>query len=297
MTPSRRERFPAAELAGATLGEDNRGKQLEGCLLGQMLRWLGWSGVAIVPAERPDFFFSLDFEGRIAKVGCELTALYTVAQGDPDHVGSAEARFRAQWRSFAKDLQRALSASGKPTARNVYGAIHFREPDYGIFDRADRDELIREIVLLLEESPPISRLEAFPADKFSQLREHVDHIWTAQVIDSCPLWWAAHLRSGILSDPARAIASVIVDKAAKARTYDWRGSALRWLVITAPGRGLRDHVPWYSGESFSPPQIDIPFSHVFLFAWGVDGWYVLQLHPSVVPVPGGSRLLPPAKDT
>jgi hypothetical protein len=293
MKTSKREQIRAAGLAGAALSVEKRGKQVEIDALELMLDWLGWSGVALDATERPDFFFSLEMEGRVVRVGCELTNLYTVLPEDRTGVGSAEARFWRQWRSFAREIQVALE-SESPTLGKTYGAIHFRNPDYEVLDRVDKRQLIGEIVRLLNEPRPNPLLDTFPADKFPQLSEHVDHIWTADVTDECPLWWAAHLRSGILKNPSQAIVRAINEKSAKAKSYRWLDSQLRWLIIVAPGRGIRDNVPWYYGESYSSSGTEIPFSHVFLFARGIGGWYVLQLHPTIAPIPYRSKLLLPA---
>jgi hypothetical protein len=186
-----------------------------------------------------------------------------------------------------------MCASADPTLKQIYGAVHFRNPGYEIFKvlgQVNSDRLIHEIVSMLEESPPLERLDWFPPDRFPQLFEHVDHVWTTGVVDDAPLWWAAHLQSGVLRDPADAINAAIVVKSTKARSYDWRGSEMRWLVVAAPGRGVRDCMPLYSGASHRTPEIEIPFSRIFLFARGLGGWYVLQLHPTIVRVPYGSKL-------
>ena len=291
MKTSQREQIPAAELAGAVLRVQKRGKQAETDILKELLNWLGWSIVTLDVTERPDFFFSLHVNDRNIRVGCELTNIYAVLPEDRAGVGSAEARFWGQWRSFARDLQDALKSENSMVGK-IYGAIHFRNPDYEIFDRVNKTQMIREIVRLLNESPPIASLDTFPAERFPQLFTHVHHIWTAEVIDECPPWWAAHLRSGVIRDPNQAIVRAVTEKAAKAQSYDWADSILRWLVIIAPGRGIRDNVPWYSGESYHAPDVEIPFSQIFLFAWGIGGWYVHQLHPTIEPVFYGSRLLP-----
>ncbi len=281
MKSFKREQVHAAELARATLFDWPCGKALESNLITEMLTSLGCSEVKPEASEKPDFFFALEIRGRMLRVGCEMTSLYTDVSDSTTGGGSREARFRERWQLFAKRLNRALLESKDSCLKSVYGAIHFLHPDYEVLDRVDETVMIAEIVNLLKESPCVDRIDSFSSQLYPQLAAHVNHIWTADVVDEPTLWWAAHLRTGMMRDPSPAIIRAVTDKAATAMKYDWRDSEQRWLVITAPGRGIQDKVAHYSGHTYHPPAIQIPFSHVFLFAWGMEGWYVLQVHPQI----------------
>jgi hypothetical protein len=284
-----REEVRRVTLAGAILPEERPDKKLyERRLLEQMLRRLGWSNVNVEDSERPDFLFSLDSKS----IGCELTTLFTVASEEPVEKGSLEARFWNRWIAFAKKLRKSLSTKGEPIA-SVYGAVHFKTLDYNCLEGVEQQKMIGEIVSLLEESPPLAWFDAFPSDKFPELCHHVDRIWTASVTDECPLWWAGHLRSGLFRDrdAVTTVVNVINKKVGKARDYDWKESEQRWLVIVAPARGIRDNVPWYSGDVYVPEEkeLPMPFSNVFLFAWGLGNWYLLQLYPELKYIPSGNE--------
>ena len=278
---SNREKLRSAELAGATLADWPRGKKLESWLIEKMLESLGSPETSVEETERPDFFFSIEVDNRIVRVGCETTSLYASDSDDTAGVGSSEARFWENWRSFADRLRIELSKSSDSTVQSIYGAIHFLRPDHEVLDQLNQETFIREIVQLLEESPSVDRIESFSSEKYPQLSSYVSHIWTADVIDRPILWWAAHLRTGRLLDPGLAIRRIVSRKAIAEKKYDWRESEMRWLVITAPGRGILDRFPSYNGLTSKLSDIQSGFSHVFLFAWGLNGWYVLQLAPHV----------------
>lgn len=279
MPTTNRQRTESSKLAGASLTAAPNKTTAETKHLTELLTWLGWTDTAIAKSERPDFHFMLDRNGQKVAVGCELTRLYIKDNADDERGGSPEARFWSQWKAFAIELQSNLK-NQKPPLGNIYGAIHFSQPDYAIFDRIERSTLIREIVTLLQNSPPIETLVNFSADKYPILANHVHRIWTTEVADRPLLWWAAHLRSGILRDPSETIVRVIGEKAIKAKDYCWGDSALRWLVIVAPGEGLSDNVALSPAASYSLPDSATPFSHILLFARGIGDWYVQQIHPS-----------------
>lgn len=282
MAPPLRSTTPASELAGTVLRDPETGKQSEETQLLRLLSLLNAQHDSPRRHERPDFLFNLRLSDGVTSVGCELTNLYTVGPDDLTGFGSAEARFWSQWRSFAKRLKDALQQSCDDSLGNVYGAVHFRRGDFSTLDRLVENDLLSEIVQILETSDALERFDVFPEQRFPQLHNHVDHIWTADVSDEPPpLWWATHLRSGRLHDPGEALAEALTEKITSSKSYNWQDSQLRWLVVTAAGCGLRDKIAYYTRETFSPPTLPVPFSHVILFAFGIEGWFALQLHPDV----------------
>jgi hypothetical protein len=275
---NKRKKIESNGLAGNILSYKlPKGKNLEQVLMQVLLKELGLSYLTLNASEKPDFFFQLS--DNKSNVGCEITLLYTKSAEDLIDIGSPEVRFWDKWKKFAQQLNEELGRN--IGLANIYGAVHFQKPSYKVLDEADKDALINEIVVVLKDSPDLERIENFSSKNFPQLKKHVSHIWTAEITDIPPLWWAAHLRSGKLDDPGLAIVEIIKKKANKAKSYDWKNAEHKWLVICALGQGLRDRFPAYTAKNFEALSIPIPFTNVMFFAWGQNGSYILQLHPEV----------------
>jgi len=222
------------QLASRVLYRGSRGKQQEKEALEAILTRLGLGHYRIVEGERPDLRVCFRSKEAEATIACEVTAFY----GDPTASGhgSAGARRFGKWRNIAERLRRELESKG---LQGVYGVVFFKEPADDMLDAVVPGLFVRETVDVCLNTG-VDHEIVIPAGDHDHLNALVEKIRLWHYPEAGLLWWAAHLRSGVLADPREELAHIVEAKTKKARSYNWGDATERWLLIIAEGRHLTD---------------------------------------------------------
>jgi len=248
-------------LASKGLYDDSRGKELENKVLIGFLRRLQFGYYQIIQGERPDFTLNFSRSGYPEiSVGCEITYYFS----DKDHFGSKQARFVNQWKRFAKKLRAELDKSNQ---EYLYGAIHFKNPDFKIMDKFDNSAFISEIVNIMHNKVDDKHaVRDFNEHIYPLLAQHVDHIY---IKDTAPeigtLWWPSHLQSGKIPDPTNRLIEIVSEKNMIGREYNWGSVADKWLIIYSGVDGVSDMVGQYDNPNIRRELGLLCFDRVYLW--------------------------------
>jgi hypothetical protein len=262
-------------LASRGLYEDSSGKQKEIESLAAVLERLGLGSYQIEPSESPDFFVSFKKDNSELVLGCEMTNLYSDSvQGDKTP-GSPQRRLFEKWKRIAKALRHQLDQAG---LENIYGVLFFKDSSPSALDSCRASELITELVRICKEQPPSSTPIIFPVQGFPLLSKLLTQLGLYQYPEKGILWWCAHLRSGLVSDPGNALINVIAAKSAKAQSYAWKDAAEKWLLIVAEARMVTDTVTGI--DDFQLESIaDAPLGFTRIILWDRFLDEIIELFP------------------
>jgi hypothetical protein len=239
--------YTSRVLESSFAGNEPDKKNAEQAILRTVLRRLGRRDVVILPGESPDFHISLDG----VRIGVELTGYHF----DSNKKGSRGHTLFQDWRRISNLIRQSFRRSER-ALHSWYGAIHFRPP----FDRSLASlraaEFVREITSLAQQ-----RLLGVNAQGWIRLDEFKLHRYLQETVNfiNCqtrepeilPLWWHAHLQSGLVPDPTPFIKAAILAKESKAKNYSTRNLKELWLLIHARASDLSESVGGVSEDNLA----------------------------------------------
>lgn len=197
----------------------------------EVLQRIGFQKYRLTAHDKPDVL--VEFGSTLASfhLGCEVMSL----QSDGDAKGSALRRFRARWRRV---IDVVLATLQKDSAQVPYCVVDFQGGNESL-DGADEALLIVELIqvgrLLKNESPL-----KFPRADTPTLNGRIREISLMDADGKALVWWPRHLKSGTVSGPDREVRLAVQTKRRQARSYDWKGTTERWLLLHAQAHGLCD---------------------------------------------------------
>jgi hypothetical protein len=256
----KKQKINKNSFASKGLYDESSGKEKERIVLLGFLKRLQLGYYEVIPRERPDFILNFSCNELTTSIGCEITFYYS----DKGTKGSSQERFLKQWKKFAKALRDELDRLGQEY-KYLYGAIHFKNPDFTIMDSFNSEEFITQIVAAVKNRKNRYILRRFKKDVLPLLAKHVDHIYLR---DTAPelgvLWWPSHLQSGEVEDPTATIDEIIQIKNVVGNTYDWAGVDEKWLLIYGGAAGITDMI--ILNSDFRSNQLPkVCFDRVFIW--------------------------------
>jgi len=224
--------------ASKGLYDESSGKDQERKVFLGFLKRLQLGHCETLSGERPDFTLNFSFNGKKASIGCEITFYYS----DKCSLGSSQQRFVKKWKKFAKHLRVALDKEGQEY-KYLYGAIHFKNPDFEIMDKFDNDEFVAQIVYAVRNKQNRHNLSRFGKSTLPLLAKHVNRIYLR---DTSPqpdvLWWPSHLQTGEVKTSSATLIDIVREKNRVGITYEWGNVDEKWLLIYGGAAGIADMI-------------------------------------------------------
>ncbi len=313
MSTDRPKRTLKEELASRVFYDHSSGKNQERHILEGFLARLQLTSYEVEDSERPDF--RIIFGNGTVVVGCELTLFSADFDVRGKKGGSMERRLHSQWEKFATSLRSELDKNG---LLFIYGAVHFKNRSYNIFDQVDLELLQKEIVHLcsrVDVARNASKsLDIFDDTDYPTLNSFADRLYLRDCYpETGILWWCGHLQSGeiapgqlrhgdilltpvnkigerpVVSHPemTEALVRHIAAKAAKASCYEWNQAAQKWLLVYAANTGLKDLAFVADDPEIVHRITRVPFDAVFL--WNKFSEDITELYPHFRTVMSGNE--------
>ena len=259
-----------SELASRVLYSPIQGKAQERYALEGFLQRIHLDVIKITDMERPDFLI----EARNLRVGIELTTL----SSDASRRGSKEKQTFSKWKNISERISLRLQREGHGH-RSVYGAVFFNAPSDDVLFKLDIELFVEEVIKALGPQPSLfdgQKLRDFDPKTFPILSRHVEHIFIRYFPSELDiLWWSSDLQSGPVVMEAASLKTAIEKKTSKANTYVWHDAPERWLLVLAPGLGLKD---LFSFEEVLELANPAPFTQVFV--WDIFLESIYQTSPN-----------------
>lgn len=222
--------MPASEIL-LTIHTDTKEEERE--IIEQFLIRLQYSPTSLITSECPDY--ELEINNKL--IGVEVTKYYS----DFTKKGSMRQKKLSEWKKFADDLKKRLSAF-EPDYDYLYGAIHFHS-DQVNYRELLKESCFNEIVKFIKSAKLKSgeqKTKKVEPDNFPILSSYIDSIY---LWDKYPekkyLWWDSCLQSGEILQNETAIQEIVNKKEKSSKKYK-DNYIQKWLLIYAGGLSLHD---------------------------------------------------------